>query len=301
MDRLTNMEAFVRVVDAGSFSGAARGWGCSKAAVSKYVAGLEAHLGVELLRRTTRALHLTDAGRSYYARCAALLQEVAALEGDLEAGHRAPQGVLRVTAPPSFVDQYRALVLSDFRARYPGIRMDLHLTHRMVDLVEEGFDVAIRVTAPRDSSLVARRLAPAPLVVVAAPAYLQAAGTPRTAAALKDHACLVDTNFRGGARWRFSRGGKVSQVDVEGPFRVNSPVVVCHLAEAGHGVAIVPEYVASEALADGRLVEVPVGKPAFSWSMYAVYPRRRFVSGRVRAFVDHLAAGLAAAGVNRTG
>ena len=284
----------MRVVDAGSFSGAARNWSCSKAVVSKYVAALEAHLGVELLRRTTRALNVTDAGHAYYARCVELLQEVDALEAGLRDDHLEPRGLLRITAPPGFVQRYPALVLTDFRARYPAIEMDVHLTHRMVDLVEEGFDVAIRATAPRDAALVARRLAPAPLVVVASPAYLEAAGTPRTPAALKGHACLVDSNFRDGGRWRFEFKGRVVQVQVSGPFRVDSPTVICELAAQGQGVAVVPEFVAGPALEDGRLVTVPVGKPAFDWSIFAVYPRRRFVSGRVRAFIDHLAAGFAA-------
>jgi DNA-binding transcriptional LysR family regulator len=292
MDRLTEMEAFVRVVEAGGFTAAARGWGCSKAAVSKYVAALEARLGAELLRRTTRALHLTDAGRAYHARCAALLQEVEAMEGSLRDEHMEPRGTLRVSATPAFLARYHALVLTSFHARYPGIRIDLHLSHRMVDLVEEGFDVAIRITAPRDTELVARRLAPAPMVVVAAPDYLRRAGTPRSPAALAGHACLVDSNFRDGPRWRFTHRGKLVQVTVQGPFQVDSPLVLKDLTLAGHGIAVLPAFVVEPELAAERLVRVPVGKPAFDWSVYAVYPRRRFVSGRVRAFIEHLAEGL---------
>lgn len=293
VDRLTNMEAFVRVVDAGSFRAAARQWRRSTAVVSKYVAALEAHLGVELMRRSTRALRLTEAGHAYYAECRALLGAVEAMEADVRDEHVAPKGWLRVTAPPGFVHRHYDLVLTDFMARYPSIKLDLQLTHRMVDLVEQGFDVAIRVTAPVDSSLVARRLGPAPLVLVAAPAYLERAGLPVSAADLAGHACLVDSNFRDGARWRFETQDGLQTVQVDGPVRVDSPLIVERLARDGRGLGLTPAFVAAEGLASGALVEVDVGRPAFDWSMFAVYPRRRFVSGRVRAFVDHLAEGLA--------
>lgn len=288
MDRLTSMEAFVRVVDAGSFTAAARRWGRSKAVVSKYVAALEEHLGVPLLRRTTRSLSLTDAGRGYHARCVDLLGELEAVEAGLRSDHVEPRGLLRVTAPPGFMDRYARLMTTAFVERYPEITMDLLLTHRMVDLVEEGIDVALRVTVPRDSSLVARRLGPAPLVAVASPAYLARRGAPRTPGDLRAHACLVDTNFRDRGRWRF-RG---ETVEVDGPFRVNSPTVVRDLAAAGHGVAVVPAFVAAAHLDDGRLVEVLAGELAFDWAVYAVYPRRRYLARRVRVFIDHLAAAL---------
>jgi len=282
------MEAFVRVVDAGSFTAAARRWGRSKAVVSKYVAALEEHLGVPLLRRTTRSLSLTDAGRGYHARCVDLLGELEAVEAGLRSDHVEPRGLLRVTAPPGFMDRYARLMTTAFVERYPEITMDLLLTHRMVDLVEEGIDVALRVTVPRDSSLVARRLGPAPLVAVASPAYLARRGAPRTPGDLRAHACLVDTNFRDRGRWRF-RG---ETVEVDGPFRVNSPTVVRDLAAAGHGVAVVPAFVAAAHLDDGRLVEVLAGELAFDWAVYAVYPRRRYLARRVRVFIDHLAAAL---------
>jgi len=288
VDRLTSMEAFVRVVDAGSFTAAARRWGRSKAVVSKYVAALEEHLGVPLLRRTTRSLSLTDAGRGYHARCVDLLGELEAVEAGLRSDHVEPRGLLRVTAPPGFMDRYARLMTTAFVERYPEITMDLLLTHRMVDLVEEGIDVALRVTVPRDSSLVARRLGPAPLVAVASPAYLARRGAPRTPGDLRAHACLVDTNFRDRGRWRF-RG---ETVEVDGPFRVNSPTVVRDLAAAGHGVAVVPAFVAAAHLDDGRLVEVLAGELAFDWAVYAVYPRRRYLARRVRVFIDHLAAAL---------
>lgn len=289
MDRLTSMEAFVRVVNAGSFTGAAREWGRSKGALSKYVAELEDHLGVQLLQRTTRAMRLTETGRDYYARCVDLLGELAAAEASVRDAHVSPRGWLRVTAPPGFAERFDDVLTHAFVQKHPGVRVELVLTHRLVDLVEEGFDVAIRVTAPRDSSLVARRLAPAPLRAVASPSYLERHGTPAEPADLVRHACLVDTNFRERGRWRFEVGSKPVTVDVDGPFRINSPTAVRDLAALGHGVALVPAFLVEDQLERGELVEVLPGMPAFDWSIFAVYPRRRHLPARVRAFVDHLA------------
>lgn len=293
MDRLTAMYAFARVVDAGSFSAAARRWGRSKAAVSKYVADLEAHLGVTLLRRNTRSLTLTEAGAAYYPRCIEILNAVDATETGLREQQSALRGTLRVTAPPGFASRYLAVLTCDFVARHPQVRIDLDLTHRMIDLVEEAVDVAVRMTEPQDSSLIARRLAPAPCIAVAAPRYLAARGQPETPRELRGHDCLVDTNFRDQQRWRFRVGGRTQRVTVDGPFRVNSPLAVRDLAIAGHGIAIVPALIAEAAIATGELVEVLPGTVALRWSIYAVYPRREHLPERVRAYVDHLAEALA--------
>ncbi len=291
MDRLVAMEAFVRVADAGSFSAAARQWGRSKAAVSKYINALEVHLGVQLLRRTTRSLSLTEAGRVYRERCAAVLGEIQTLEASLRENVAAPRGPLRVTAPPGFASHYLDVMTKDFLERFPEVTIDLDLTHRMVDLVEENIDIAIRVTDPRDSSLVARRIAPAPIVAVAAPSYLRRRGTPKNPTDLREHDCIVDTNFREQQRWRF-RGGdnaKTQTIAVSGPLRVNNPDAVREMAEAGLGIGLVPHFVASDALEAGRLREVLKGRVAFQWSILAVYPRRRYLPLRVRAYIDHLA------------
>jgi len=296
MDRLLSMEAFLRVVDAGSFSAAARQWGRSKAVVSKYVNALEAHLGVELLRRTTRSLSLTEAGRAYRERCADVLGEIQSLEASVQQDVAAPRGPLRVTAPPGLASHYLAVMTKDFLARFPEVTLELDLTHRMVDLIEENIDVAIRVTAPRDSSLVARRIAPAPIIAVAAPSYLRQRGTPKEPADLRDHDCLVDTNFRGQQRWRFQSrtGNQTETVTVDGPLRINNPDAVREMAEAGLGIALVPDFVAKDALAAGTLCEVLKGRVALHWSIIAVYPRRQYLPLRVRAYVDHLVEGIGA-------
>ncbi len=290
MDRLLAMEAFVRVVDAGSFSSAARQWGRSKAVVSKYITSLESHLGVQLIQRTTRSLSLTEAGRAYRERCTDVLGEIQQLEASLREGAAAPRGPLRITAPPGFASHYLDVMTKDFLARFPEVTLDLDLTHRMVDLVEENIDLAIRVTDPRDSSLVARRIAPAPIIAVAAPSYLRRRGTPKNPADLRDHDCLVDTNFREQQRWRFRTrdNAKTETVTVHGPLRVNNPDAVRDMAEAGLGIALVPKFVATQSLRAGTLREVLKGRVAFDWSILAVYPRRRYLPLRVRAYVDHL-------------
>ncbi|MBW2375472.1 MAG: LysR family transcriptional regulator [Deltaproteobacteria bacterium] len=296
MDRLLTMEAFLRVVDAGSFSAAARQWGRSKAVVSKYVNALEAHLGVDLLRRTTRSLSLTEAGRAYRERCADVLGEIQSLEASVRDDIAAPRGPLRITAPPGLASHYLAVMTKDFLARFPEVTLELDLTHRMVDLIEENIDVAIRVTAPRDSSLIARRIAPAPIIAVAAPSYLRQRGTPKKPADLRDHDCLVDTNFRDQQRWRFQSrtGNQTETVTVDGPLRINNPDAVREMAEAGLGIALVPDFVAKDALAAGTLCEVLKGRVALHWSILAVYPRRQYLPLRVRAYVDHLVDGIGA-------
>ena len=288
MDRLLAMEAFVRVVDAGSFSAAARHWGRSKAVVSKYVSALEEDLGVALLRRTTRSLSLTEAGRAYRERCVGVLGEIQSLEASVREDVEAPRGRLRVSAPPGLASHYLQVMTRDFIARYPDVSIDLDLTHRIVDLVEENIDVAIRVTEPRDSSLVARRIAPVSIIVVAAPSYLRRRGTPTKPTDLREHDCLVDTNFRDQQRWRFRWSGKAETVTVDGPLRVNDPDAIRDLAIAGLGVGLVPDFVAVEALRKGKLREVLPDTVALRWSILAVYPRRRYLPVRVRAYVDHL-------------
>lgn len=284
IDRLTTIEAFVRVAEARSFSRAAQRWGRSRAVVSKYVQQLEAHLGVPLLRRTTRSVSLTDAGRTHLDRCHQILGLVDEAEAELRAAHLQPAGMLRVTAPPGFMAVHHAAVITDFLAQQPQIRIELDLTHRMVDLVEERIDIAIRLTRPTDSSLVARRLAPAPLVLVRTPA----AALPAHPTELRDHPCILDTNFRFHPRWPFRIDGVSFSVEVDGPVRVNSPLHVRDLVLGGLGIGLVPRMLVADALSDGRLVEILPGTVDAGWSIYAVTSQRRQLSARTRAFIHHL-------------
>lgn len=292
MDTLETMEAFTRVVEAGSFTEAARRWGRSKAVVSKYVARLEARLGVSLLVRTTRSLRLTESGKAYYARCGQLLEEIADLESAISDEQRVPRGVLRVTAPPGLGSTIDESVIAGFVRAWPQVKVELNLSHEMHDLVREGYDCALRVTEPEDSTLIARRLADAPVLAYASPGYLARAGTPTHPRALREHACLVDTNFRNKGRWRFTVDGQRLVVPVDGPVQVNSPLAIRALCVAGLGIALMPAFIARQAVARGELVQVLAGFEGYHWAIYVVYPPRRHLSAKVRAFVDHAAASL---------
>ena len=219
--------------------------------------------------------------------CQHILGQLAEAEGRLRADHVAPAGLLRVSAPPGLLSLHPRLV-SSFLAQHPGVTLDLDLTHRMVDLVEERIDVALRMTAPRDASLVARRLAPAPRVVVASPAWLAANGTPDTPAALARFPCIQDTNFRFHPRWPFRVGGQRFSVEVSGPVRVNSPLLVRDLVLEGAGIGLIHALLVAEELRSGRLVALFDGQVDTDWSIYAITSQRRHLSSRTRAFLQHV-------------
>ncbi len=288
MDKLAAMKTFVRVIEAGSFSGAARTSGRSKAAVSQSISALERDLGVVLLQRTTRSLALTDSGHSYHRRCVEVLNEIAALESAMRVKRDALEGTLRVSAPLGFASRYLNLLTSDFHRKHPALQIELVLSDRFVDLVAEGIDVALRITLPTDSTLISQMLCPARIVLVASPDYLDRAGEPCDVAALAGHACLVDTNFRAQHHWRFRGDDGEKTVAVSGPFRVNSSTSIRELTLAGHGIALLPLFLVERDLGAGRLREVLNVKPDFNWSIYAVYPRREYLPGRVRVYVEYL-------------
>jgi DNA-binding transcriptional LysR family regulator len=280
----------VQVVDAGGFSAAARVMGKSKALVSKYVRDLEDELGVRLLNRTTRRLSLTEVGQAYWREAADILQRLEDLATSVGDAHREPRGTLRVAAPRSFADSVLGQALSEFLVAEPRISLDLHLDDRFVDLVEEGFDVAIRVTEMTDSSLIARRLAAFRVILVASPAFLAQHGAPASPAEIADQPAVVDTNSRNRGHWTFDWQGERVNVSVKPRLEANSPEVTLAGALAGIGFARVPEFTARAALADGRLVRVLPGSEPKNAGIYAVYPHRRHLSGKVRVFVDFLAA-----------
>lgn len=287
MDRLVCMEAFVRVAEAKSFAGAARHWGRSTTVVSKYIAQLEKHLGLMLLRRTTRSVALTEAGREHYETCRQLLERLAEAEAQLQACDTAPSGLLRISAPAGLLTMGDPPVLASFLKQHPGIELDIDVSQRMIDLIEDRIDVAIRVTEPKDSGLVARRLAPAPLILVASPAYLEAQGTPQDPMQLRDHQCLVDGDGLQN-RWPLRVDGQAKTIEVQGPLRSNDLPTLMHAAAQGFGIALVPEAVARPELHRGTLVEVLPGRIALSWSMWAVTVEGRRIPRRARALIDHL-------------
>ncbi|MEJ1160221.1 LysR family transcriptional regulator [Prosthecomicrobium sp. N25] len=288
MDTVTRMQAFIGVVEAGGFSAAARRMAKSKALVSKYVKDLEDELGVRLLNRTTRQLSLTEVGQAYYREATEILQRIEDLADSVRDTHREPRGLLRVSAPRSFGDAELGEAIMEFLVAQPEIMVDLRLDDRFVDLVEEGFDVAIRITELADSSLIARRLADFRNVLTAAPAVLAQHGTPKTPQDLAGLPCIVDTNYRGRHNWAFRVDGERAIVTVSPRVEVNSPEVARSAALAGLGFARLPWFTAREEIASGRLVPLLEAYETNAAGIYAVYPHRRHLSGKVRVFVDFL-------------
>jgi DNA-binding transcriptional LysR family regulator len=288
MNKLQAMEAFVAVVDHQGFNAASEELPISRAAVSKAVSELEASLGGRLLNRTTRRISLTEAGSAYYGRCREILQAVIEADCTVTGLSATPRGTLRINAPMSFGHRQLGPLVAAFRQRYPDIRLELVLADRMVDMVEEGFDVTIRITRPRDSSLVARRVAPCRFAVVASRDYLAEFGRPEIPAELATHRCLVYHYAAEPETWRFRRGGQTDEVRVGGDLCANNGDMLCAAAAAGAGVALLPTFVISDAIRAGRLVTLLDDYTVPSVGIYAVYPSARFLSAKVRLWVDLL-------------
>lgn len=288
MQDLARIRAFVQVFDAGGFSAAARQHGRSKALLSKYVTDLEDYLGVRLMNRTTRKLSLTEAGEAYYREASQLLQQLDDLDASISDQTTAPRGLLRISAPRNFGERTLAPAIFDFLTKYPDVSVDLRLEDRYADLVDEGIDLALRISTLTDSSLIARKIADMRIVIAGSPALLKRVGTPRAPEGLRGLPCVIDTNLQGQANWRFVEDGKTVSVHVTGPVRVNSPLAAMQAATRGLGFAAMPSYLADPAIESGELVAVlesfvPVGQ-----TLQAVYPHRRHLAGKVRALIDHL-------------
>ncbi len=288
MDTLTRMQAFVQVVDAGGFSAAARKAGKSKALLSKYVRDLEDELGVRLLNRTTRQLSPTEAGIAYHREAVDLLQRLEDLTASVRDTHTQARGHLRISAPRSYGDAELGGAVVEFMAEHPDITIDLRLDDRFVDLVEEGFDVAIRVSEPADSSLIARRLAAFRVVTCAAPAWIEAHGRPARPDDLLGLPAICDTNARNWHHWPFIVDGERVVVAVSPRMNVNGPQVTAEAAIAGVGVARVPLFAVARAIQDGRLIALLEEFELTGLTVNAVYPHRRHLSAKVRVFVDFL-------------
>lgn len=285
---LARIRAFVQVFDAGGFSAAAREHGRSKALLSKYVTDLEDYLGVRLMNRTTRKLNLTEAGEAYYREVSDILQHLDDLDATITDQTTEVRGLVRVSAPRNFGETTLMPALTAFLAANPDVSLDLRLEDRYVDLVDEGLDVALRISAMPDSSLIARRIAGMQVMVCAAPKLIARVGTPDHPDDLRAMPCIIDTNLAGQTNWRFTQGGRTLSVHVSGPIKVNSPVAALGAAEVGLGFAFLPSYLGDRAVSEGRLVPVLAGFMGEAPSLNAVYPHRRHVSGKVRALIDHL-------------
>ncbi|WP_127143150.1 LysR family transcriptional regulator [Pelagibacterium montanilacus] len=285
---LARIRAFVQVHDAGGFSAAARIHGRSKALLSKYVTDLEDYLGVRLMNRTTRKLGLTEAGEAYYREVSQILNQLDDLDATITEQTAAPRGILKVSAPRNFGESTLAEPLFAFVCEHPDVTLDLRLEDRMVDLVDEGYDVALRISEMSDSSLIARKIAETSVHICASPQVIKAHGVPKTPEALRGLPCIIDTNMSGQANWRFIEEGRTLSVHVDGPVRVNSPMAVATAARQGLGFALLPSFLCESAIESGELVPVLAEYLPQRPLLQAVYPHRRHLSGKVRALIDFL-------------
>lgn len=290
MDRLECDRMFVAVMETGSFTGAAGKLGTSSGQASKLVSRLEADLGVRLLNRTTRAVSPTEAGQAYFERIRGLLEEFDNLDLSVRDIAAEPRGRVRLTAPLTFGALELAPTLNAFAARYPEIGLDVRFTDRIVNLVDEGFDLAVRVGQPADSSLIVRKLCDVRIVLVGADFYLRERGEPSEPQDLANHACIIDTNFREPGRWPF-RGpdGAPMAVPVAGRLRYSNAEACLHAAEAGLGLAYVPSFVAGPAIAPGRVRRLLSAFEAEPYAVHMLYPHSRHLAAKVRVLVDFLA------------
>lgn len=289
MDKLRSMEIFVATVDDGSFTAAAARFDMSAVMVGKHIAFLEERLGARLLTRTTRRQSLTEIGRQYVDQCRAILAQISAAETGAEAMHATPRGKLKITAPVSFGSEWISPAMTEYLAQHPEVSLDLNLNDRLVDIVEEGYDAAVRIGVLEDSSMVARALRPYRMVICAAPAYLERHGTPRTPEDLAHHECLDFMQWSHQVRWRLK--GQLGANSVrESRFRSNNGHALRIAALHGFGIVMQAEMLLANEIAAGRLVPVledcvPVARP-----MHLVYSRDRQPTPKLKTFIDFMLA-----------
>jgi DNA-binding transcriptional LysR family regulator len=288
MDRLTSLTAFVRVVDSGGFSAAGRRLNMSTTMVSNHVQSLEDRLGARLLNRTTRKVSLTEVGKTYYDRCTQILADLEQADDIAGASQSIPRGTLRIYTATHLV-QYVAPVVAEFLAAWPEVKVDLTMGERTVDLIEEGFDVAVRLTPPPDSSLIVRSLATWRHVLCCSHGYLEAHPRPQQLADLTEHNCIQHELYPFGHDWHFAdRKGKPASVRVSGNLMTNSGDTLRLAALHGAGIFLAAGFLVHDDLEAGRLVRLlPEYRPV-EFAMNAVYPHRHHLSAKVRTFIDML-------------
>ena len=287
MDRIEELRVFVTVADLRGFAQAARRLGMSPARATKLVARLEDRLNGRLLNRTSRDVSLTDSGRAFQPRARALVEEFDQLEKSAQETAK-PRGLLKISAPVS-LGMRLGSVLLDFATAYPDVGLEVSVTDRLVNLVDEGFDAAIRVGSLVDSSLIARKLATFGAATLASPEYLKTHGTPRRPADLEQHEVIVDLNRAGPQTWNYVAGTKRVEVRVAGRLRFGNPYVCVAAAAASFGIARVPAFVAADDLRNSRVVALLKQYEPEPGGVYAVYPQAKHLPSKVRVFVDFLA------------
>jgi DNA-binding transcriptional LysR family regulator len=289
MDRLEAMRVFSQVVESGGFSAAADKLGLSTTAASRHVAELEAHLQTRLLNRTTRRVSLTESGRAFYERAVQLLADLEEAEQEASRSAIVPRGTIKLTTSVNFGVRHVAPVIAAFLASHPGVRFDVSLSDRLVDLVEEGFDLAVRIGVPGSENLVARKLGETRLVPCASPAYLAAHGVPRVPADLAGHNCFTYEYISPRHVWRFhDADGKEHAVRVGGRLHSNNGELLAEAAAQGAGIVFEPAFIVGPDVRAGRLLPLLQEFTASPMPIYAVYPSRKHLSAKVRLFVEFL-------------
>lgn len=289
MDRFENMENFIRVVEVGSISGAAEQLGVAKSAVSRRLKELEEHLGVELFHRTTRRLNLTDTGRAFYHQCVRILDDVLEAELTTSQAHVTLKGSLKVALPSSFGLMHMGPAINDFLQANPQIEFELDFNDREIDVIQEGYDLAIRIANLPDSSLIARRLTPIHFVICASPSYLKKMGTPEHPDELIEHHCLVYSLLRDSENWYLTnRQGNAIKTPIHPYLKATTGEFIRDAAVAGKGIVLLPTFIAYKEIETGALIPILNEYKSDCLNAYAIYPQTRHLSQRVRAFVDYL-------------
>ncbi|MBG9992322.1 MULTISPECIES: LysR family transcriptional regulator [unclassified Pseudoalteromonas] len=285
MDKLTTMKTFLAVVQEGSFSKAADKLDISPQLVSKYISALEDNLRTRLLHRTTRKVSVTEAGNQYYQRCQQVVIDIEDMENSLNNLSENVSGVLSISAPMSFGTKHLAGLLVDFQKQYPNLKLDLRLTDQYVDIVEQGIDIALRIGVLKNSTLIAKKIAPIRLAVFASPDYLKRHGTPQTLLDLQSHNYLRYSHSEPTKRL-FGVNELKSELKLESNFVANNGDLLLNTAIAGGGIAMQPTFIAGEALAQGKVVRILNDYEPDPMGLYMVYANRQFLPSKVRAFVD---------------
>ena len=288
MNKLACMRAFVTVVEGGGFSAAARRLGVSKALISRQVGQLEENLDLRLLHRTTRKVTPTSSGQAYFDQCRPLLAEFEELDASMRSSSSNPAGELHVAAPVTFAEMHLMPVVSRYSNRYPDVTVNIDLTDRFVDLVEERMDVAIRIGELSDSSLVARKLGEVSMQICASVEYLAEHGEPVEPGQLADHRCVLDSNYSGGKHWKLGSRKKPVSVEVRPRLIVNSARAARELVRAGHGIAFLPSFAIADDINKGRIQRLLPERAPEPVGIYAVYQHRSHLSAKIRLFIEEM-------------
>ncbi|CAM3654073.1 LysR family transcriptional regulator [Rheinheimera salexigens] len=288
MDRLEAMRAFVAVVTEGSFSQAATSLNLSPQLVSKYVSQLEKHIAVRLLNRTTRKVNLTEAGTEYFQHAQQILLSIDEMDQQLSGLQQNPSGTLKISAPVSFALKHLGSLITDFQSHHPNVNIDLQLSDRKVDIIKEGFDIALRIGQLKSSSLIAKYVAPIRLILSASPGYLNKYGTPLVAEDLKHHRYLHYSYSEMAHKDGIYQWLKTKNLDSRAGLSSNNGDVLIAAAIAGAGLALQPTFIASEAISNGQLIPVLTEHSPEPFGLYAVYAHRKLLPNKVRCFIDFI-------------